>query len=71
MVAIHYSVCNAYPCHHPPQTPNSFTFMVGIDARRFIVWIYIHPTALLLPFLIMEFRRTSAKCWLYADVLSG
>jgi hypothetical protein len=47
-----------------------FQFMVGIDAGRFIAWIYIPPTVLLIPFMIMESKGTSVKYWLYLDVLS-
>jgi len=38
-----------------------FWFMVRIDAGRFIAWIYIPPTVLLNPFIIMESQRTGFK----------
>ena len=47
-----------------------FQFMVGVDAGRFIAWIYIPPTVLLLPFIIMEYKGTSVYFWLYVDVFS-
>ena len=47
-----------------------FQFMVGVDAGRFIAWIYIPPTVLILPFIMMEYKGTSVYFWLHVDVLS-
>ena len=48
-----------------------FKFMVGLYAGRFISWIYIPPTILLIPFLILELKKTSAGFYACVDAFSG
>jgi hypothetical protein len=38
-----------------------FRFMVAIDAGRFIAWIYVPPTLLCIPFLVLELNGTTAR----------
>ena len=47
-----------------------FKFMVGVYAGRFISWIYIPPTILLIPFFILELKKTSVGFYASADVFS-
>jgi len=48
-----------------------FRFMVGVYAGRFISWIYIPPTILLIPFLVLELKRTSPRFYASVDAFSG
>ena len=48
-----------------------FKFMVGLYAGRFIAWIYIPPTILLVPFFVLELQKTSATFYAAVDAFSG
>jgi len=48
-----------------------FKFMVGLYAGRFIAWMYIPPTILLVPFFVLELQKTSATFYAAVDVFSG
>ena len=48
-----------------------FQFMVAVDAGRFISWIYVPPTVLLVPFFVLELNRTSARFFASVDVFSS
>ena len=47
-----------------------FRFMVGLYAGRFISWIYIPPTILLIPFFVLEMQKTSAGFYACVDSFS-
>jgi hypothetical protein len=48
-----------------------FRFMVGLYAGRFIAVIFVPPAILLIPFVILEFKGTSAAHYHHVDVFSS
>ena len=48
-----------------------FQIMVAADAGRFISWIYIPPTILLVPFFVLGLNRTSARFIASIDAFSS
>ena len=48
-----------------------FQFMVGIYAGRFISWIYLPPAILLVPFFVLELKKTSAGFFAWVDIFSS
>ena len=48
-----------------------FQFMVAVYAGRFISWIYIPPAILLIPFFVLESKRTSAGFYASVDMFSS
>jgi len=48
-----------------------FTVMVNLYAGKFLALVYVPPTVLLLPFILLQFNRTSLKFYIWVDLFSG